>query len=93
MECYLNPSEPQNGAYLYLNMKQLTKPDLRMFRWYEGWMVISAPLIIALAIIIYLFHLFFQGRINAANAPTTVKPKTSFGKYQPNSEESSFQYR
>lgn len=77
LDCYLNPKNPENGAYLYLNEK-VESPELRMFRWYEGWMLLVTPLAIAFAIIVFIAVQFLKG---TQEASATQKPKeTQFSK-------------
>ena len=76
LDCYLNPEKPQQGAYLYLN-KNVKKPEERIFRWYEGWMILIAPLAISVAIIIFIIALFCKGRLSAS---PVQRPRETFGK-------------
>lgn len=77
-ECFLNPKEPKNGAYLHLNEK-VDSADKRIFRWYEGWLILMTLLAISLAVLIYLCVVFFQGRLAGSN--TTQRQKGTFGKH------------
>ena len=75
LECYLNPHHSEAGAYLYLN-EAVEKPEDRMFRWYEGWLLLIAPLAISLAILLFIASLFFRGKLSA---PPVQRPKETFG--------------
>lgn len=74
--CFLNPNRPESGAYVALN-DAVEESESRMFRYYEGWIILVAPFVVLLAIILALLIMFLRGDLAA---PPIQKPKESFGK-------------
>ena len=76
IDCYLSPRHPEWGAYLYLN-HAVEKPEHRMFRFYEGWIILILPIIVLFVIVLSLFILFIRGKLAAL---PVQRPKDAFGK-------------
>ena len=76
IQCFLNPTRPADGAYYELNDKVM-KPEQRMFRYYEAWIILVSPLGVLLAILLSLLILFIRGDLSAQ--PIQRAKETQFG--------------
>lgn len=77
LKCYLNPTDPKQGAYLYLNNPVgLEKPEDRIFRYYEAWVMLVAPAVTGGIIFLYICVVFIQVQFGKEEVK---KPKKAFG--------------
>ena len=84
LKCYLNPTDPKQGAYLYLNNPVgLEKPEDRIFRYYEAWVMLVAPAVTGGIIFLYICVVFIQVQFGKEEVK---KPKKAFGELFVHSE-------
>ncbi|XP_067945513.1 uncharacterized protein [Watersipora subatra] len=82
IDCFLNLDRPEDGAYYKLN-DVVNVPENRIFRWYEGWIILSGALALSFALIIYMLVMFYKARHMPKVAQPAVKPFEPPGLFTP----------